>query len=61
MYLGFDEEITGEPISILFLIDSRDHDDAFPLEVDVLRGRRFEPVSLSDDGTRGLNETGVLT
>ena len=61
LYLGFDEEITGEPISILFLIDSRDHDAAFPLEVDVLRGHRFEPVSLSDDGTRGLNETGVLT
>ena len=61
LYLGFDEEVTGEPLSILFLIESRDHDDAYPLEVDVLRGRHFEPVSLSGDGTRGLNETGVLT
>jgi hypothetical protein len=61
LYFGFDEEVTGEPISILFLVDSRNHEDAYPLEVDVLRGRQFEPVSLSDDRTRGMSESGVLT
>jgi hypothetical protein len=60
LYLGFDEEITGDPISVLFLVDSGDHDAAFPLEVDVLRGRQFEPLTLVEDDTRGLNESGVL-
>ncbi len=60
LYLGFSSELKDGPISVLFLVDEGEHDDAYPLVVDVLRASRFEPVTAQDD-TRGLNESGVLT
>jgi hypothetical protein len=59
IYLGFDAPIVGGPISVLFKVDERPHDDAFPLRLDVLRRERFEPV-ICEDNTRGLGETGTL-
>lgn len=59
LYLGFDAEISGGPLSVLFLVEEGKHDDAFPLRVEALLETGFETVA-SDDGTRGLNESGVL-
>ena len=61
LYLGFDAAFRGGPISLLFLVEEGDHDEAFPLEVDALRETGFEPVTGVDDGTRGLNESGVVS
>jgi hypothetical protein len=59
LYLGFDAKLEGGPIKILFLLDEGDHEDAYPLRVDALVGNRFEPI-VAQDGTRGLNESGIL-
>jgi hypothetical protein len=59
LYLGFDGRLEGGPIGVLFLVNEGNHDLAFPLEVDVLGERGFEPV-IASDGTRGLNESGIL-
>src|SRR5262249_41671251 len=59
IYLGFDEKLEGGPIGVLFLVTEGTHDGAYPLEVEVLREQGFERV-LADDGTRGLNESGIL-
>lgn len=59
IYLGFDGKLEGGPIGVLFLVNEGTHDGAFPLEVDVLRERGFERV-IAADGTRGLNESGIL-
>ena len=37
IYLGFDSELADGPISVLFLLTDGAHDEAFPLQVDVLR------------------------
>ena len=60
LYLGFDADLKGGPISLLFLVDERDPAAAEPLRVEVLRGHRFEPV-VAEDGTRGLSESGVIS
>ena len=60
LYLGFDARLQGGPINVMFLVDEGEHDGAFPLEVDVLRERGFERV-IASDGTRGLNESGILS
>jgi hypothetical protein len=74
LYLGFDDKLEGGPINVLFLVEEARHDaaavstadadadrdSAFPLQVDVLREHGFEAV-IADDGTRGLNESGVLS
>lgn len=61
LYLGFDAAVRDGPISLLFLVEEGDHDEAFPLEMDALRETGFEPVTGVDDGTRGLNESGVVS
>jgi hypothetical protein len=60
VYLGFDGRLEGGPIGVLFLVNEGNHDGAFPLEVDVLGERGFERV-VAGDGTRGLNESGILS
>jgi hypothetical protein len=60
LYLGFDAPISGTPIGILFLLDDAEHEAAFPLRVEALVNGRFQPV-VSEDGTRGLSETGILS
>ena len=60
LYLGFDRELKGGPISLLFLVDEGGNDAAYPLQLEALRDGRFEPV-IVQDGTRGLNESGVVT
>jgi hypothetical protein len=59
LYLGFDQPLQGRPISLLFLADEGEHEGAFPLRVEVLTDGRFQPIG-AEDGTRGLNESGVL-
>lgn len=60
IYLVFANKFQGGPIRILFLLHDRDHDIASPLIVEILRNNRFEMV-LSQDDTRGLGESGVVT
>jgi hypothetical protein len=60
LYLGFDAELRGGPITLLFLVDEGSHDLAFPLRVEALSGAHFTPV-VSQDGTRGLNESGLCS
>ena len=60
LYLGFDCELKGGPISLLFVIEEGDHDAAYPLRVDALLAGRLQPL-IVEDGTRGLNESGTLT
>jgi hypothetical protein len=61
VYLGFDQAISGGPINVLFLSEDQDFgDDVYPLRVEVLRETGFEHV-VSDDRTRGLGESGVLS
>ena len=60
LYLGFDAEITGGPVQLLFLVDEGAHDAAYPLRVDILAGDRFKPLVVKDE-TRGLNESGTLS
>jgi hypothetical protein len=61
IYLGFDGEISGTPINVLFLAKDQDFgDDAFPSRVDVLRETGFEHL-VPQDGTRGLGETGIVS
>jgi len=61
VYLGFDGELSGGPIQVLFFLEDQDFgDDAFPLRVDVLRETGFERI-VPEDGTRALAETGVLS
>lgn len=59
LYVGFDTPFSGGPLGILFLVDEGANADAFPLQMDVLLSTGFEAV-LVKDGTRGLNESGVL-
>jgi hypothetical protein len=59
IYLGFNTPVSSGPIQILFLVDEGTHEAAFPLRVDALAGGRFKPI-VAKDGTRGLNESGVL-
>lgn len=60
LYLGFDTELSGGPIRILFLVDREgDQDSAFPLQVEALVAGRFKPIVARDE-TRGLNESGVI-
>lgn len=60
LYLGFDAPVSGAPINLLFLVQQGNHEDAFPLDIEALRVGGFERV-LSDDGTRGLSETGIVS
>ncbi len=60
IYLCFDREIVGTPINLLFLVEDREHDGAFPLRIEALLDGRFEPI-LATDGTRGLSESGIVT
>jgi len=60
IYLVFAAKFQGGPIRLLFLLQDRDHDTSSPLVVEALRNNRFEPV-LTEDDTRGLGESGVLT
>lgn len=60
LYLVFAKKLQGGPIRLLFLLEDQNHDSASPLIVEVLRNNRFEPV-ISEDGTRGLGESGVVT
>lgn len=60
LYLGFERELKGGPIGILFLVEETDEPLANPLRVDALIGNRFRAV-VSADGTRGLNESGIVT
>jgi hypothetical protein len=61
IYLGFDGEISGGPINLLFFVEDQDFgDDAFPLQVDVLRETGFEHV-VPGDNTRALGETGIVS
>lgn len=59
IYLGFNTPLTEGPIQILFLVNDGRHPDAFPLRVDALVANHFKPIAIKD-GTRGLNETGVV-
>ncbi len=60
IYLAFDKPLVDGPIRLLFLLEDRDHDNAAPLIVEVLRNNRFETV-LATDETRALGETGFVT
>lgn len=60
VYLGFDDEISGAPVSLLLHVNERSHSDAFPLRVEALFAEGFETL-VSNDGTRGLNESGTIT
>ena len=61
LYLGFDAPFRSGPISLLFLVEEGDHDEAFPLRVDALRVTGFDPIASVEDHTRGLNESGVVS
>jgi len=60
IFLGFDQSMQGTGISLLFLLEDKAFEGAFPLTVEGYANGVFSPVS-ADDGTRGLGETGVLT
>jgi hypothetical protein len=60
IYLGFDTKLSGGPIALLFLLEEGNHDAAFPLRVEALSRGSFRPV-VAEDGTRGLNETGIVS
>lgn len=61
LYLGFDGELAGQPVNLLFVVDREQPHDAFaPLVVEALNGDRFVPV-VAEDGTRALGETGMLS
>jgi len=61
IYLGFDGEFSGGPINVLFFVQDQNFgDDAFPLRVEVLRETGFEHI-VSEDNTRALGETGILS
>jgi hypothetical protein len=61
IYLGFDGDISGGPIKVLFFVEEQNFgDNVFPLQVDVLRETGFEHL-VPGDNTRGLGETGILS
>lgn len=60
LYLGFDQTLQGAGVSLLFLVEDTDLEAAFPLIVEGFSNGKFIPVP-SEDGTRGLGETGILT
>jgi hypothetical protein len=61
IYLGFDAQLSGQPVNVLLLVDQeRNHDDFAPLEIAALAGNRFVPL-VAQDATRALGESGVLS
>ncbi|REE18416.1 putative phage baseplate assembly protein [Paraburkholderia sp. BL27I4N3] len=60
VYLGFDGEIAGDGITLLFAVLDGNFDDANPLRVEAWIDGQFQHVAASDE-TRGLNETGLVT
>lgn len=63
LYLGFDAPLTGNAVSLFFLIDELDGGmaDGVRLAVDALGKDGFRPLSAVDDQTNGLSESGTLT
>ncbi len=63
LYLGFDAPLTGNAVSLFFLIDELDGGmaDGVRLAVDALGKDGFRQVSAVDDQTNGLSESGTLT
>jgi hypothetical protein len=63
LYLGFDGPLTGNAVSLFFLVDELDGDmvDGLRLAVDALGKDGFRQVSAVDDQTNGLSESGTLT
>jgi hypothetical protein len=59
IYLGFDQELSGEGIAILFDVVDGDFGDAGPLQVHVLVDGQFQLVP-NHDATLGLAETGII-
>lgn len=60
LYLGFAPNLASGPITLLFLLVDGNHGDAFPLRVEGFIDGAYRPLT-SDDGTRGLSESGILT
>lgn len=60
LYLGFDVALQGGPLNVLFVLDEGLHEAAYPIRLEVLLDGKFQAVVV-EDGTRGLNETGIVS
>lgn len=60
LYLGFDVPLKGRPLTLLFIMAEGQHEAAYPVRLDALLGGQFRPLVV-EDGTRGLNETGIIS
>ncbi|WP_395018476.1 hypothetical protein [Dongia sp.] len=61
IYLGFDGELQGNAISLLFLVSETEGLVDEPLRVDALANGAFQRIEGVRDNTRGLNENGTVT
>jgi hypothetical protein len=61
LFVGIDSELEGDAIHLLFVLEDGEHDLAYPLRVEALLDGSFQALAAVEDGTRGLNETGIVS